>query len=144
MTKRIMATMLAFTLAITSISTSPARAADSGEIGRFLLGAGTLFIIGSAISNSNRNNNHGTVTRRHDRDTYTHVQPRRKIVPSACLRKNRSDHGPRRYFSRHCLRKNMANFHRIPDHCARNVWTKRGKRIGYAARCLRNNGWVFG
>ena len=114
------------------------------EIGRFLLGAGTLFIIGSAINNSNRNKNHGTVTRRHDRDTYTHVQPRRKVVPSACLRKNRSDHGPRRYFSRHCLRKNMANFHRVPDHCARNVWTKRGKRIGYAARCMRNNGWVFG
>ena len=141
MTKRLLATALSAALALTSVSATPVRAADSGEIGRFLLGAGALFIIGSAISNSH-SNKRVTVQRHNHRPT--HVAPRRKVVPAACIRHNRFDHGPRRFFGRKCLRNNMANVHRLPSHCLRTVWTNRGQRNVYGARCLRRSGWIFG
>ena len=142
MTKRIMATMLAFSIAITSFASAPVQAADRGEIGRFILGAGALIILGNELSKHNRNN--GNVTRHNNNNTYTHVKPRRKVVPSACLRHNRFDNGPRKFFGKRCLRNNMASFHRLPGHCARTVWTHNGRRNVFAARCLRKNGWVFG
>ena len=142
MSKSIIASVLAASIAFTSLSATPVRAADSGEIGRFLLGAGTLFIIGSAISNSNRNRD-TTVTRRHTEPTYR-VKPRRKVVPSACLRHNRFDNGPRKFFGQRCLNNNMRNAHRLPNQCRRTIWTNRGQRNVFAARCLRRNGWTFG
>lgn len=143
MTKRFLATLLAATIAVTSVSTAPARA-DSGEIGRLLLGAGALFIIGSALSNNNRQRDRDeVVTRRRDEPRHR-VQPRRKVVPSACLRVNRSDSGPRRYFGRRCLSNNMRQVNRLPNYCKRNIWTNRGQRTVFAARCLRKDGWVFG
>lgn len=70
MSKRFLATVLAASIALTSFAAAPARA-DSGEVGRFLLGAGTLFIIGSALSNSDRNRGRTTVTTTRRR----HVEP---------------------------------------------------------------------
>ena len=145
MSKRMITAVLAASIAFTSLSVTPVRAADSGEIGRFLLGAGTLFIIGSAISNNNRNRGSDTVTttRRHTEPTHR-VKPRRKVVPSACLRHNRFDNGPRKFFGQRCLNNNMRNAGRLPNQCRRTIWTNRGQRNVFAARCLRRNGWTFG
>ncbi len=145
MTHRLIATVLAASLALTSAAATPARAADSGEIGRFLLGAGTLFIIGSAIANRDRRyrDNDRVVTRRHV-DPIHRVKPRRKVVPSACLRFNRWDNGPRRFFGSRCLSRNMHRAGRLPGACYTTIWTNRGTRGVYAARCLRRHGWVFG
>ncbi|MDJ0630650.1 MAG: hypothetical protein QNJ44_20510 [Rhodobacter sp.] len=151
MTKRLIATVLAASLALTSVAATPARAADSGEIGRFLLGAGALFIIGSAIANNDRRHKYNNrsydsdryVTRRHV-DPRPRVKPRRKVVPSACLRVNRWNNGPRRFFGHRCLSRNMRHVGRLPIACHRKIWTNRGQRSVYHARCLRNHGWVFG
>ncbi len=146
MTKRFLATILAASLALTSVAATPARAADAGEIGRFLLGAGTLFIIGSAISNSDRRyrDSDRHVTRRHHHDTHVRVKPRRKVVPVGCVRVNRWDNGPRRFVGKRCVRNNMHHAGRLPGRCLRTIWTPRGQRTVYGARCLRNSGWVFG
>lgn len=143
MTKRLIATVLAASLAMTSVAVTPARAADSGEIGRFLLGAGALFIIGSALANRDKRNydRDDYVTRRYE-EPRRKYKPRRKVVPSACLRVNRFDNGPRRYFGRHCLSKRMRYVERLPRACYTTIWTDRGARGVYAARCLRNHGWV--
>jgi len=147
MSKRFFATFLSATIILTSLSTAPARAADRGEMTRLLLGAGTILFLGHALSNSNRNHNSGTVTRRRGDGNHhnpRHIQPRHKVVPSACLRVNRFDRGPKRYFGNRCLNNNMRNAWRLPDHCLRTVRTNRGKRTVFGARCLRQNGWVFG
>jgi len=153
MIKRITATVLAASIALTSVFVAPVRAADRGEIVRGVLGAGVLLYLGNELSKNNRNNghvtrrdvyrDHGNVTPRHrDRD----YRPRghRKVVPSACLRHNQYRNGPRRYFGRHCLSKNMRNYGRLPGYCQTSVNTRRGWRTVYAARCLRQNGWTFG
>jgi len=137
MTKRILASVLAASIALTSLAAAPARA-DSGEIGRFLLGAGALFIIGSAINNNNR----GRVVTRRDADPVYRVQPRR-VVPSACLRVNRWNNGPRRFFGRRCLNNHMNYVSQLPGQCLRTFWTDRGQRTVYSAHCLRHKGWFF-
>ena len=151
MTKRIIATALAASLALTSLSTTPARA-DAGEIARFAVGAGVLLLLGNAIAQNNRNSNRAPVTRRYE-DPAPHVvhrdadrpryEKRRKFVPSSCLRENRWDNGPRRFFGQRCLSNNMRNFDRLPNQCRTVIWTDRGRRSVFAARCLRKNGWKF-
>jgi len=149
MPNRFIATVLAAAVALTTLASAPARAADNGEIARFVFGAGALLMLGTALSNNNKNRH---VNRRYVEPTYNdqprrhdNVRPRRlMVVPSACLRVNRAGQGPRRFFGRRCLRNNMQNFSALPRQCKRQIWTNRGNRIVFGARCLRNNGWVFG
>lgn len=136
MLKRVSAAVLAATIALTSLGTAPARAADSGEIARAILGLGVAAIIIHEAS-KNKNKGHGTVTRR--------VTPHySKVVPSQCLRHNKWDNGPRKFFGKRCLNKNMHNANHLPSACKRTVWTPKHKRTVYGARCLRKNGWTFG
>lgn len=139
MSNRIMAGVLAASVALTSIGSAPAAAKDAGEVGRILLGAGALLIIGSSIA---RGGNNGHVTRHVPPPVVVH--PPRRVVPAACLRHNQFAEGPRKYFGQHCLRKNMAHANRLPGACLRRVWTPRGERNVFSARCLRKSGWVFG
>lgn len=144
MARHILAGALAASLTLTSVA--PAQAADKAEIGRFLLGAGALLVIGSAIANGAKPVSRGAaVPSRPPKVVHPPVTHRpRNVVPVACLRRNQFAEGPRRYFGRHCLRKNMAQMNRLPQGCLRTVWTPRGQRNVYAARCLRRSGWVFG
>ena len=112
MTRKLLASVLAASMALTSVSVAPARA-DSGELGRFLLGAGALVIIGTELSKRNRSRSRGSevTTRRYVEPTPRYVEPPRRfvepqprvrhnhrVVPSTCLRVNHSDYGPRRFF----------------------------------------------
>jgi len=157
MSNRFIATALAASIALTTAFTAPARAADNGEIARFLLGAGALAVIATELSKNNRNRTRDTVvTRRyvepprHVQPTYRYndddyrVRPNRKVVPVACLRENNYRDGPRRYFGMRCLQNNMRHANRLPGQCQTSVWGRNGWRTVYAARCLRQNGWVFG
>ena len=144
MTRTLIATFLAATMAVTSLSATPARAADSGEIGRFLLGAGTLFIIGSALSNRNK---HRPEVHRVHPHPHRDYRPRvhRKFVPGACFRRFETRHGVIRGFGVRCLRSNMHNFHALPGGCRVRVYVPNiGKHNIYRASCLRNNGWRMG
>ena len=165
MTKRIITAIMAAAIAFTSFTAAPVQAADRGEIARFVLGAGALAIIANELSKNNghvtsrnynnhyqkpRYNNHYQKPRYNNHYQKPHhgnvykPKKQRKVVPSACLRVNESGYGPRRYFGQHCLRKNMHNANRLPGGCTAKIHTKRGPAYVYAARCLRNNGWVMG
>lgn len=143
MAKKFIATVLAASIAFTSVSVAPARAADSGEIGRLILGAGALIIIGSAIANSNNNT---TVTRHQPRVIHRpHVTPRhRKVAPAACVRNSKWERGPRRILTRGCVNKNMRHADRLPNVCKTRIKGKNGARTVFGAKCLRNHGWTFG
>jgi hypothetical protein len=130
MTNRLIATVLAASLALTSLAAAPARAADNGEIGRFLLGAGTLFIIGSALAN---NNSRPQVTQRYFEPAPRYVQPPR------WRHDHGYGHGPRQVGpNRHKVKPRVA---RLPQQCARKVWGKNGPRTVYPENCLRKYGY---
>jgi len=164
MTKRILTAIMAAAIAFTSFTAAPVQAADRGEIARFVLGAGALAIIANELSKNNGHvatRNYNNYQKPHYNNNYqkphynnNYQKPHhgnvykpkkhRKVVPSSCMRVNKSGHGPRRYFGQHCLNKNMNNASRLPGGCTAKIWTKNGARYVYGAKCLRNNGWVFG
>ncbi len=151
MFKRLTATALAASIALTSAFVAPARAADTGEIARGLLGAGVLLYLGNELSKNNRSyTTRRYVEPRHVQPRYDHDHPRqrvkrnRKVVPASCLRTNDYRNGPRRYFASQCLSKNMRNAGRLPGQCRTEVQTRRGWRNVYGAYCLRQFGWTFG
>ncbi|MEL7117478.1 MAG: hypothetical protein AAGP08_18165, partial [Pseudomonadota bacterium] len=45
------------------------------------------------------------------------VKPHRRVVPAACLRNNKFNNGPRRFFGQRCLNNNMRGAHRLPSNC---------------------------
>lgn len=135
MTRKLLATVLAASLSLTSVASTPAVAADEEEIARFLLGASALFLIGRAIEDNN------TQTR----SVRPTVDPRprvnRRALPAECLRRISTNDGPRRYFGKRCLRNNYRHVASLPDRCERLFRTDNGNRRGYGARCLRNRGY---
>ena len=146
MTRTLIASILAATMAVTSFSASPVHAGNNDDFAKFLLGDGTLFIIGSALSNRNKHRPH--VQRVHpypDSDYNYRPRVRRNIVPGACFRRFETRHGVIRGFGVRCLRSNMHNFHALPGGCRVRVYVPNiGKHNIYRARCLRNNGWRMG
>ncbi len=68
----------------------------------------------------------------------------RNILPQHCLRSFETRRGHIRMLPRRCLERSYNFVHRLPQHCGVRVRTERGPRMGYAARCLRQNGYRFG
>lgn len=127
MSKGLTAIVLAATMALTSLTASRAHAGNE-ELGRFLLGAGALIIIGSALSNN--------------RSSHEDRHRRHRVLPAHCMRYNETHHGPRRYFGKRCLSKNMENYSRLPGACRTKALTHRGWREVFGAHCLKTHGWV--
>ncbi len=96
MTRKLIATVLAASLALTAFSTAPARALDSGETARLILGVGTLFALGHVIGKNTRKPS------RHVNRTYT-PRPRHNsnaiVVPSYCVH----GHGHNRWVDWNCV-----------------------------------------
>ncbi len=163
MNRRPIATLIA-SIILAGLSVSPATAEDSHHsdaagFAAVLLGIGALIALGEALSSEDTtvSDNHMASPRhqvRHDRGRhdwgkrhhhreFSHRNARR-TVPSFCLRQNRWNNGPRRFYSYRCLANNMRNFHRLPHQCATLIQTYHGYRNVYSARCLRHNGWISG
>ena len=151
MTRTFIASILAATMAVTSLSAPPVHAGDNDDFARFLLGAGTLFIIGSALSNRNK---HRPEVHRvhpyHDQDYRPRVRRdydyrprvRYNYVPGACFRHFETYHGVIRGFGARCLRNRMHNFHALPAVCRVRVRSLHGgHRNIFKSRCLRHRGW---
>lgn len=151
MSRKFIASVLAATLAVTSMSASPA-AAGNDDLKKFLLGAGTLLIIGSALENGKpqiviRDNEvkeaHGYG---YGHKKYKEKKKRKsKVLPRYCLRRIETRHGSVRMFGARCLKRNYRHAEWLPRECKMRVKTWRhGERVvrrGYKPRCLRHYGY---
>lgn len=152
MSRTFIASVLAASLAVTSFTAAPA-AAGNDNLEKFLLGAGTLLIIGSALSDHD-----GKVivkdTRQKTAHDYGYGQKKKykkkkrkisKVLPRYCLRRIETRHGPVRMFGARCLQRNYRHADWLPRECMTRVKTRRhGERVvrrGYKPRCLRHYGY---
>ena len=153
MSRKFIATILAASLAVTSISATPAAAGDD-NLKKFLLGAGTLLIIGSALENGK-----AQVVIKDKDDKYAHgyghgygykkykKKKRRisKVLPRYCLRRIETRRGDVRMFGKRCLQRNYRYADWLPQDCKIRVKTwrhgHRVTRVGYKPRCLRHYGY---
>lgn len=140
MFKSLITAAIAGTIALTSFAATPAKAADTEDILRFLAGAAILGIIVKELDDNNN---------RSRRDVY--VVPEKKkpvsrprysrVLPDQCLR--RFEGGSHRHFvTKRCLnRYNRAQA--LPRDCEIRVVGDRGPRIVWGARCLKRHGYRF-
>ena len=160
--RQFIATIAAASIVITGFSAAPARAGEE-EIGAALAAILGLAIVGAVIKDKRddrkarqqvhvpqpqvhqprqQGQNH---INRHQR----HVQPKplphrvnRKLLPQRCLFNLRTDNGRyKEVFGQRCLNRHFQHVQHLPQQCGRRVWTDRGARYGYGARCLSKHGY---
>lgn len=146
-TKTITAGALAITLALTGITATASPAAanghrNNGSDAAAVLG-GLLLLYGLSQAGQHR----GGATHNTPAPQVQHPpRPRQdhRVAPAQCF--IQGGHGNDRYrgYRYRCMQSNVHNAHRLPQNCLRNVWTDRGQRTIYGARCLQNNGWSQG
>jgi hypothetical protein len=153
------AIILAAALAITGMTTAPARAGND-DVAKWIAGAVALGLIGAAIAEEkkrdrrrdqavarqhNKGHAHGKQKQRvhgHIDSTRKHVakQDRRRFLPQSCQVRVRGHQGTVSGFGRRCLLNNYAHYNSLPHQCARRAQGNHG-RVIYTGGCLRSHGY---
>lgn len=123
MTKKFMATVLAASLALTSIGVTPAMAKPNDGV-RILQGLAALYIISRVVKDSKR---HRPVA----------VAP---TLPQRCLKTFYTPRGATRAYGAHCVGKYAPRLS-LPQQCKRRISTDYGRRNVYGPNCLRQHGY---
>ncbi|RMD46917.1 MAG: hypothetical protein D6832_06965 [Alphaproteobacteria bacterium] len=133
---RITGLVLAGALAASTVLATPAPArAGNDDFVKFLAGATAIYIIGSAIAQSQAR----PVTRRVPAPVY--APPRWKTAPAACRVSVRTRGGWGRGYLAGCTRSRVARPAALPAACLDWARTSVGWRQVYRGLCLRRNGW---
>lgn len=143
MTRQFIAALLSLSLAMTAMTTAPARADE--DVAKIIAGLAVLGIL-SQVVKKNREKDQ-VVTRRdadvrpftrHERPHYK-KQRHQKVAPQRCLREQWTHRGTRNVYGARCMENNARAA--LPRECLRRAETRQGMRRFYAPRCLRQNGW---
>lgn len=165
MWKRLITTTLAGSLALTSLSVTPAQAgSDSDKVLRFLAGVATVAIIAKAIDDDKKRDrkratNKAPVAKEYDRvirpydkrGTITpYYGPRgidnrhtRRWIPGHCERVIATERGHRSVVAAPCLKRAGYRSVHLPDHCKVKVELKHRTIAAWRKRCLTKNGYHF-
>lgn len=167
---RLVGTLTAAVLALTTFTAVPAYAEDDRRAARVAATVLGLAVVGSIIHNKNKKDDkkvhtehrnvhsgthrHGDLRHAHRGGSHAHnhghvsrhkgVQHNhvsRNLLPAQCLRSFDTRGGKVHMFGRRCLERNYRAVHRLPGHCAINIRTHKGDHSGFQARCLRQNGF---
>ena len=148
MSRKFIATILAASLTVTSISAVPANAGNK-DLARFLAGATALVIIGSALSNGNAqaSTRHETPAARplatHDyrHDHWRHDRHAAPL-PGYCRSSIWTPNGRKTFLDRRCVNRNYDRAYQLPQQCRITAGAKPGHgRRGYSIRCLKKHGY---
>ena len=139
MTKKLIAPVLAATLAMTSISATPAFAKPNDGV-RILQGLAALYIISRVVKDSHTPKVAPVVPA--ERPTVRRPRDRRLAwdVPRRCLKTYYTNRGERRAIGARCVRRNAPNVV-LPRQCERRLSTDRGRRVVFSRRCVREHGF---
>lgn len=157
MTRKIIATILAAALSITTINVSTVQAGDR-DVARIIVGATALAIIGSALAAEQRNKRTETTTTRHQptyrpykghpqradhgwkkkKQHYGQGQRYRPALSRQCLLSVRGQQGWTQGYAVRCAQRSTRAT--LPSDCVRRNFAQ-GPRLFYAPNCLRRNGF---
>lgn len=155
MARKIMTSILAAAVAITSISAVPAQAGNR-ELGRAIVGITALAIIGTAIANESRaqtstrhqtyeppkQNTHKAHKKHHYNQGHHYHKPKHKkrALPGYCRVNYKGKNGWKTGYGVRCTKNNVRRPAALPSDCIRRNYAN-GPRLVYAARCMRKNGY---
>ncbi len=142
MTKKIIASVLAATIAMTSVGATPAIAKPSEGV-RILQGLAALYVI-SRVIEGNKDDRRPAMTPNPRQDHVTRNPPRQRRhmlnVPSQCLKTFNTRRGETQAYGSRCVKNNAPRLS-LPQDCKRRISTDRGRRIVYGRHCLRQHGY---
>ena len=157
MTRKFITTLAAAAVALSSVSATPVMAnPDRDRLARFLAGAATLIIIGTAINNSQASPRSNTQTHY---NPHAHYNPRatpkpkpkpkpkprahhgKPPLPAKCVLRVPSRYGSYATLGSRCLNKNYRAARHLPQVCRESVKLKGVWRSAYKIRCLRDRGF---
>lgn len=111
MPKRLIASLAAAAIALTTFSAAPARALDSGELSRLVLGTGIVLMLGHELGKRDRRGFHGISRNTHNynrhnynRHHYRHDYHQKRgavTIPRWCIH----GYGPSRWVDWTCVRR---------------------------------------
>ena len=143
MSKKFLAMMLSVSLALTSVTVTPARADD--DVGKVIAGLAALLAIGVVVNKNKHRRENQRVTRQNHTDTWAPERKSRRHVkhvkkaPQRCLRNQWTHRGNREVYGARCMQRH-ANA-QLPNRCLRHADVNQGPRRFYTKRCLRKTGW---
>lgn len=122
--RRLTALLAAAALALAAALTpaAPARAQDTDDLVRFLLGVAAIAVIVRAID---------------DNHTPSFIAPR--VLPDSCLESVRVRGRTIDLYNARCLRR--AGYRNLPEDCLVSLRTSQGERWGYEVGCLYSAGY---
>ncbi len=123
MTKKLMATVLAASLALTSIGATPAMAKPNDGV-RILQGLAALYIISRVIKDNKRPSRRAAAP----------------TLPNRCLKTFYTGRGTTRAYGAHCVSQYAPRLS-LPQQCKRRISTDYGRRNVYGPNCLREHGY---
>lgn len=132
MTRKLISTILAAAIAVTTISAVPAQAGNR-ELKRAIVGVTALAIIGSALANEGRAN----TTTRHE----SHYTPNKHDYDGGRdhYKAPKNNHHQKSYQNQKHAQKHYTKKRSLPGYCRINAKTRHGWTSGYALRCTKNN-----
>lgn len=154
MKNRLIATVAAAALALTSITATPATALSDSERSALTLFLGAAAV--AALLNNGANKRHGTQSARLGHNNYnddgyrygkkkhhkkhSRKHRRHKMIPAQCVFPIRGANGRANVVSARCLSEFGRN-RNLPPTCAFHVRDNWGRRTVYGAHCLEQNGF---
>lgn len=146
MSRKFIATIVAAAIAVTAVSSAPARADD--DFVKIIMGAAAIYALSQTLDNDRPR--YSTVSR--DRPPAyrpgLHPRPlpdrarRAKPIPANCLKYVESRRGDTvRLIGQRCLNRTYRHVNRLPEVCRTKVRTYNGVRHGYKPRCVRKHGF---
>ncbi len=157
MHKKFIALIIASAVAITGISASKARAADTGDI---IGGLAAIALIGAAVkhfSDESRKNsvthNYNHVYKAPKQPVYTKPKHRphpvrplpervaRYSLPQQCLRTYKAYSQKRPLLGTYCLSKHYKYSNSLPHQCKVGFWNGNKVKRAYEPACLRQKGY---
>lgn len=157
---RLITTVVAATITVTSIGTTPAyadrdrRDDNTARAIGALLGIAAIGVIIHESKKDKKSKKHEVRRERlhEQRKVQQHrnhrIAPKqlprrvsRNTLPQDCLRTFRTRDGRAQLFGQRCLQRNYAGVNRLPQKCFQRIRTRDGHRAGYGARCLSARGY---
>lgn len=149
MHKKFIALIIAAAVAVTGISASQARAADTGDI---LTGLAAIAILGAAVNHYTKDKREDKVERHYNNHVYqSHKKKRHKAkplpkrvkrynIPQRCLR-TYEGYGNRPLLGTKCLSKHYKHANSLPQQCKVGFWNGHKVKRAYEPACLRHHGY---
>ncbi|WP_120634069.1 hypothetical protein [Ruegeria sp. EL01] len=148
MHRKFIALIIVTAVAVTGVSASQARAADTKDI---LGGLAAIAIIGAAVHHYNKDKRKNRATRRYDPVRPAPVitpQPVRPLpqhvarydLPQRCLRTFKA-YGDRPLLGPNCLKKHYKHANSLPQQCKVGFWNGKKVKRAFEPACLRQQGY---